>query len=318
MPGVHVTDHDIKKKEGKKTVSDKPWGISDIPDQNGRVVIVTGASSGIGLETAQALAARNAHVVLASRNSEKNNRAVASILRNHPQATIEARSLDLADLKSTGSFAEGIKSDFDRLDLLINNAGVMMCPYEQTSDGFEIQFGTNHLGHFALTGFLLPLLSQTQGARIVVVSSLAHRAGALDFSDLNWQARKYKTMQAYCDSKLANLYFTHGLVDRLEEAGDQTLVTAAHPGWTRTDLQRHAWKFRFIGRFMGQDAATGALPTLRAAVDGSARPGDFFGPAGRGEMRGPPIKVDPAKIAGDEEAARQLWKLSEEMTGVCY
>jgi len=299
-------------------VKEKAWGLSHIPDQSGRVVIVTGASSGIGLEAAHALAAKNARVIIAARSADKNAQAVASILRDHPGATVEARLLDLADLASVKTFADGILADCDRLDLLVNNAGIMMCPYHQTKDGFEIQFGTNHLGHFALTGHLLPLLSRTEAARIIVVSSLAHRRGALDFSDLNWESRAYRTTQAYCDSKLANLYFTYTLADKLKAAGNQPLVTAAHPGWTRTDLQRHQLMIKLIGLFMAQDAPGGALPTLRAAFDEHVVSGDFFGPGGRGEMRGPPVKVKPANRALDGQAAEKLWQVSEEMTNIRY
>ncbi len=294
------------------------WSEQDIPDQSGRVAVVTGASSGIGLEAARALAAQGATVILAVRDAEKGRNAEQAILKQYPEAVLEVRPLDLADLESVAQFAADLAADCDRLDLLINNAGVMMCPFAQTRDGFEIQFGTNHLGHFALTGRLLPVLQKTAGSRVVVVSSLAHRGGRLDFEDLNWAERKYNTIRAYCDSKLANLLFTLALAERLSDAGDRPLVTAAHPGWSRTDLQRHVWKFRWLGLLLGQNSRMGALPTLRAAVDEAAWPGDFFGPAGRREMTGPPVKVDPAAKALDRAAARRLWAISEELTGVRY
>ncbi len=297
---------------------EQPWSADDIPGQSGRVAIVTGASSGIGLEAARVLAHKGARVIIAARDEAKGQRAVDSILRDHSEAQVELHHLDLADLASVRTFADAFLAREERLDLLINNAGIMMCPFARTSDGFEIQFGTNHLGHFALTGQLLPLLKQNRDSRIVMVSSAAHHRGKLDLADLNWESRKYKTVQAYCDSKLANLLFTLELARKLGEANNTPLVTAAHPGWSRTDLQRHVGIIRWLGYFMGQDQAMGALPTLRAAVDQAAAPGDYFGPGGRREMKGPPVKVEPAASARDSATARELWRISEELTGVQY
>ncbi|MCG8443366.1 MAG: short chain dehydrogenase, partial [Caulobacterales bacterium] len=199
------------------------------------------------------------------------------------------------------------------------NAGVMVPPYAKTEDGFELQFGTNHLGHFALTGRLLGALKAAAGSRLVVVSSLAHRYGGLDFADLAWESRPYSARRAYCDSKLANLLFAHELARRLEAAGaNAPRVTAAHPGWTSTDLQRHASSFRFLNIFFGQDIRAGALPTLRAAFDPDARAGDYFGPSRHFEMHGPPVTVRSNARSRDEDAARRLWEISEELTGVAY
>ncbi len=294
------------------------WGYPDIPSQAGRVAIVTGGASGIGLESARALADKGACVILAVRDAAKGERAVASIRKTSPLAEVEAQPLDLADLGSVQAFATAFIAQYRRLDLLINNAGVMMCPFARTRDGFEIQFGTNHLGHFALTGHLLDLLRATEDSRVVNVSSLAHWRGNPDLDDLHWEKRPYDTVQAYCDSKLANLHFTLGLAKKLEDAGDNPMVTAAHPGWTRTDLQRHQRKFRFLGLFMGQGCAAGALPTLRAAIDPEAVPEDYFGPSGKKEMRGPPAAAALSESARDLGRALALWHASEEATGLRY
>ena len=201
---------------------------------------------------------------------------------------------------------------------LINNAGVMMCPYSKTEDGFEIQMGTNHLGHFALTGQLMSLLKKTSGARIVVTSSAAHRMGKIDLADLNWENRKYNKSRAYGDTKLANLLFMNELIDRFGNDPDSPKVTAAHPGWTRTDLQRHAGGVRFMNAFLSQGPDMGVLPTLRAAIDPDAQPGDYYGPDRFMEMHGYPVKVKSSGRSKDREAARQLWDLSEKMTGISY
>lgn len=294
------------------------WDASDIPNQNGRVVVVTGSSSGIGKEAARVLAGKNASVIIAVRNVNKGQSVADEIRNEHATADVSVRELDLANLESVKAFARSIVKDYDRLDILINNAGIMACPYLKTDDGFEIQFGTNHLGHFALTGHLLPLLKKTIGSRIVVVSSLAHRGGNLDFSDLNWNNRKYNTRKAYYDSKLANLYFAYELARKLEREGNNPKVTVAHPGWTATELQRHSGIFRFLNKIFAQDVSMGALPTLRAAIDEDASPGEYFGPGGYFEMRGHPVRVDSNTRSHDVDTARELWKQSEEMTGVEY
>jgi NAD(P)-dependent dehydrogenase (short-subunit alcohol dehydrogenase family) len=194
----------------------------------------------------------------------------------------------------------------------------MMCAYGETHDGFEIQMGTNHLGHFALTGLLMPLLEKTEGSRIVVLSSGAHAMGNIDLSDLNWEKRDYNTQRAYGDSKLANLYFTNELAQKLGDNGNNPKVTAGHPGWTATDLQRHSDLFRFLNLFLAQNVEMGALPTLRAALDEEAKPGDFFGPEGMYHMRGYPVVQDSSELSHDAGIAKELWRVSEEMTGVRY
>ena len=294
------------------------WTAQDIPAQDGRMAIVTGSSSGIGLEAARQLARKGARVVIAVRNAAKGERAVAEIRTDVPDADVELMMLDLADLSSVRAFADEFLSSHDRLDLLINNAGVMMPPYAKTADGFEIQIGTNHFGHFALTGLLFECLLNTPRSRIVNVSSIAHSGGDLDFDDLDWQQRDYRTQRAYGDSKLANLFFTYELVRRLEGREGAPVVTAAHPGWTATDLQRHSGLFSFLNRFVAQHVDMGALPTLRAATDEAARPGDYFGPDGWLHMRGYPVVHASGGSSHDVEAARRLWEISEQRTGVRF
>ena len=299
-------------------MSKEKWTVENIPDQTGRIVIITGSTSGLGKEAARVLSGKKASVIMAVRNVKKGEGVVNEIKNESPDADVTIRELDLSSLSSIKTFAEGITNDFDRLDILINNAGVMMCPFSKTKDGFEIQMGTNHLGHFALTGLLMPLLKKTDGSRVVATSSMAHRTGNIDFSDLNWEKRKYKTIQAYGDSKLANLYFTYELAKRLGSAGNNPKATVAHPGWTATELQRHAGVFSFLNNFLAQGVDIGTLPTLRAAIDPDAKPGDYFGPSHFFEMRGYPVTVASNKRSHDEEAARRLWEISEELTGVRY
>ena len=299
-------------------MADTNWSTNDIPDQRGKVAIVTGAAAGIGKEAARALAAKGAKVILAVRNLEKGRAAAEDIRKSAPQADVSVRALDLASLASIKAFAEKFLEDESRLDLLIDNAGVMFPPYAKTEDGFELQMGTNHLGHFALTLRLLPLLRRTQGSRIVVVSSLAHKGGKIDLGDLGWERRRYNTQAAYCDSKLANLLFTLELARRLGAHGDHVIVAAAHPGWTRTELQRHSGLFQFLNHVFSQPGPMGALPTLRAACDPEVRPGDFFGPSKHFEMHGPPVKVSPAAPARDRDLAGKLWAASEALTGIAW
>lgn len=293
----------------------KKWDANDIPMQTGRVAIVTGSSSGIGFETARVMAAKEAEVIVAVRNKAKGDRALARIKDQHPNANMRVMLLDLADLKSVKEFAESFKADHDRLDLLINNAGVMIPPYSKTADGFELQFGTNHLGHFALTGHLVELLRSTKGSRVVNVSSVAHKRGNIDFDDLNWDKRKYRPWQAYGDSKIANVYFTRELTKHI---GDNTTVAMAHPGWTATELQRSSGLMVFLNNFFAQGVDMGALPTLYAAVAPDVRNGDYFGPSGFGEMRGYPTNAKVSPMALDGQTASRLWSASETMTGVVF
>jgi NAD(P)-dependent dehydrogenase (short-subunit alcohol dehydrogenase family) len=295
----------------------KKWTTDDIPDQTGRVAIITGANTGIGFETAAALATKNATVVMACRNRRKAENAIKRIHEATPDARLEFIELDLASLASVERFAAAFRAGHERLDLLINNAGVMVPPLGDTEDGFELQFGCNHLGHFALTGRLLDLLEATPASRIVTVSSMAHRRGKMDFDNLNAE-NGYDKMPAYGQSKLANLLFTFELQRRLETAGSSVVATAAHPGWTGTDLQRHSALIRFLNNFFAQTPPMGALPTLRAAADPQAQGGDYFGPKGFYEMRGYPVKVGTTPAAKNELDARRLWDVSEKLTGVSF
>ena len=287
------------------------WSITDIPDQTGRIVIVTGANSGIGRAAARALARAGARVVLAVRDVEKGNAAAATM----PGET-EVRRLDLASLASVREFAAAWEGD---LDLLINNAGVMVPPFTRTEDGFELQFGTNHLGHFALTNLLLDHVT----GRVVTVSSTGHRMGKIDFDDLNWERRPYTPWRAYGQSKLANLLFTAELQRRLTAAGSGVLATAAHPGYAATNLQFHSGR-RVVdivsalgNRVLAQDEDGGALPTLYAATADIA--GDSFaGPGGFMEQRGAPKLVGRSDAAQDAAVARRLWDASEALTGVRF
>ncbi|MFK7774247.1 MAG: oxidoreductase [Saprospiraceae bacterium] len=299
-------------------MSNSKWNANNIPNQNGKVVIITGATSGLGKEATKVLSGKNATVVMAVRNIEKGKSVAQEISQTFPHAIIDVRKLELHSLKSIQSFAEGVKSSYDRLDILINNAGVMACPFSKTEDGFEIQMGVNHLGHFALTGHLMPLLKKTKAARIVATSSLAHRQGVIDFKDINWETRTYATAKAYGDSKLANLYFTYELARKLKGDSAAPIVTSAHPGWTSTDLQRHSLLFRVLNPIFSQNVENGVLPTLRAAIDETAQPGDYYGPSGFMEAKGAPILVKSNKMSHHEVNAKRLWDLSEKMTGVQY
>jgi NAD(P)-dependent dehydrogenase (short-subunit alcohol dehydrogenase family) len=287
------------------------WSTADLPDMTGRHVIVTGANSGIGRAAARALAHAGARVVLAVRDIDKGRAAAATM----PGET-EVRRLDLASLASIREFAAGWHGE---LDLLINNAGVMVPPFGRTEDGFELQFGTNHLGHFALTNLLLGNLT----GRVVSVSSTGHRMGEIDFEDLNWERRPYKAWRAYGQSKLANLLFTAELQRRLTDAGSGVLATAAHPGYAATNLQFQSGRrlldlVSVVGnRLLAQDEDGGALPTLYAAT--ADIPGNSFaGPGGFMEQRGAPKLVGRSDAAKDAGVARRLWTVSEELTGVRF
>ena len=295
------------------------WTAADISDQTGRVAIVTGANSGIGFETARALATRSAHVVLACRRVTKGTDAVSRILDETPAASAECMALDLSSLQSVRAFANDFKTRHERLDLLINNAGVMMpAMRSQTADGFELQFGTNHLGHFALTLRLLDRLLSTNGSRVVNVSSTAHRSSEIDFDDLNWERRPYKRMPSYGQSKLANLLFTFELQRRLTAAGATTLALAAHPGWTATNLQQESPLLRALNPLFSMKPWQGALPTLFAATSAEATGGEYYGPNGRFELRGFPARVDTSSRAQSIEDAARLWSVSEEQTHVRF
>lgn len=299
------------------------WSTADIPDQAGRVAVVTGANTGLGFETAKALAGAHAHVVIAVRNLDKGKEAAARISAATPGAHIALQRLDLTSLGSVRTAAAALSETYEHIDLLINNAGVMDTPKGTTTDGFELQFGTNHLGHFALTGLLLDRLLATSGSRIVTLSSIAHRMGAaIHFDDLQWE-HSYSRAGAYGQSKLANLLFTYELQRRLAVAGVSTIALAAHPGVSNTELLRYSpLALRVMGtlygRFVGQSTAMGALPTLRAATDAAAVGGQYYGPGGARETRGWPEVVESSEQSHDVDLQRRLWAASEELTGVTY
>ena len=293
------------------------WTEKNIPNVEGKVTVVTGANSGIGYEAARALADKGARVVMACRNLDKANEAARTIRRKNPNASVEVMKLNLGDLELVRHFAKDYKARFDRLDLLINNAGVMVPPYGKTKDGFEMQFGVNHLGHFALTGRLMETLLDTPGSRVVTVSSGAHRMGKINFNDLQWE-REYKPWAAYGQSKLANLLFTFELQDRLRAAGAETKAVAAHPGYSGTNLQQHSRLSQMGNRFVAQSPAMGALPTLRAATASDVRGGDYYGPDGWMEMRGEPERVGASDAAYKKSTGVKLWEVSESLTGVHY
>lgn len=299
-------------------MKNEKWNEQNIPTQKGRVAIVTGSSSGIGYEAARVLANKGASVIIAVRNLAKGNNALEKIRQQNPSTDVKVMILDLANLSSVQAFAETFKKDYSRLDLLINNAGVMVPPYSKTMDGFELQFGTNHLGHFALTAYLLERLVNTEGSRIVNVSSGAHNLGNLNFDDLTWEKRSYAKWKAYGDSKIANLYFTYELDRKLKENHLNTIVTAAHPGWTATELQRTAGVVEYLNGIFAQDITMGALPTLRAAIEDGLQGAEYFGPDGFMEMRGYPVKVGSNELSRDPNIARKLWEVSEKLTGVKF
>ena len=299
------------------------WSANQIPDQSGRLAVVTGANSGLGLETARALAAAGATVVITARDRAKGEAARERITAETPDATVEARVLDLAALESVRGFAAGIAADHPRIDMLINNAGVMMPPRGETVDGFELQFGTNHLGHFALTGLLLEPLAAVGGARVVTVSSLEHKPGRIHFDDLQSES-KYSSRGAYQQSKFANAVFGLELDRRLRAAGSPVISVLAHPGYSATNLQTSGPPFpvsallRISNALIAQSASKGALPQLYAATAPGVEGGEFIGPDGFREARGTPTEVQPVKRARDEQTARLLWDVSEELTGVRY
>jgi NAD(P)-dependent dehydrogenase (short-subunit alcohol dehydrogenase family) len=300
------------------------WTAADVPDLTGRVAVVTGGNAGIGLETATVLAQRGGTVVLACRDERKAAQAVSRIRSATPGADVRPVRLDLASLGSVRQAAAEILADCPRLDLLINNAGVMYVPSQRTEDGFELTFGTNHLGHFALTGLVLPRLLDTPGSRVVTVSSVAHRYGEMHFDDLNL-TQHYEPGPAYGQSKLANLLFSYELSERLTAAGAGTASLAAHPGVVLTGLWRTSarWeralispRLRLINFWAAQSPERGALPTLRAATDPAAQGGEYYGPGGFHEYTGHPVRVESTAGAHDPAAQRRLWDISEQLTGV--
>ena len=294
------------------------WTSGDVPGQHGRLAVVTGANTGLGFETARVLAARGASVVLAVRDTDKGKAAAARIAGTAPGATVTVQPLDLASLDSIRAAAAELRARHPRIDLLVNNAGVMFPPKQTTVDGFELQLGTNHLGHFALTGLLLEQMLPVPGSRVVTLSSLAHRLRArINFDDLQGE-RSYRRVAAYGQSKLANLMFTYELARRLSGAGT-TIAVAAHPGLASTELARYTPAIAaFSYALVSQKAAMGALPVLRAATDPAVLGGQYYGPAGFLGARGYPELARSSRRSRDTAVQRRLWTVSEELTGVTF
>lgn len=303
------------------------WTANHIPDLTDKVIIVTGANSGLGYESAKALAAKHATVIMACRTISKAEAAKEQILAVQPSAKLVVMELDLSSLDSVRAFTQAFDQQYDRLDILLNNAGLMAIPQKQTADGFEMQLGVNHLGHFALTALLFPNLIQTAGSRVVNVSSSAHRMGEMDFSNLNWE-KDYSKWPAYGRSKLANLLFTHELTKRLAEHDLPLIVASAHPGWATTELQEKGPKMegsgfmqmmaRFANALVAQGPDMGALPQLFAATAPDVEQGGFYGPDGWQEMRGYPTLTQPRPGKVKAEEAARLFEVSEQLTGVRF
>ncbi len=305
----------------------KAWTADDIPDLSGKTIVVTGGNSGIGYEAALAFARKRAEVILACRDLGKARTAAAQITGSATGAKVDIMELDLSNLSSVRGFSDAFHLKHQALHVLCNNAGVMAIPYRQTADGFEMQFGTNHLGHFALTGLLLDRLLATEGARVVNVASGAHRMGKIRFDDLQWK-NGYRKWSAYGQSKLANLLFTSELQRKVDTAGKKLLVVACHPGYAATNLQAAGPRmqgstmleslFSFGNSMLAQSAAMGALPTEYAAVASDVRGGDYIGPDGMAELWGNPAHVGRSAAAQDAAVASRLWEVSEQLTNVHY
>lgn len=301
----------------------KKWSEVDVPDQSGRVAIVTGSNTGLGFDTARVLAEHGATVVMAVRDTEKGRAAADRILSVTPDANVVVQRLDLGSLRSVREAADELRDVYPRIDLLINNAGVMIPPKQVTEDGFELQFGTNSLGHFALTGLLLENMLDVESSRVVIVSSNYHKmGGAIHFDDLNWE-RSYNRSAAYAQSKLANLMFCYELQRRLAAAVKPTIAVAAHPGVTDSELFRHVWVpirplLNAINPLFAQSADKGALPQLLAATEAEVKGGQYWGPRGLWELKGYPTQVKSSAKSHDRDAQRRLWEVCEKLTGVSF
>jgi len=300
------------------------WTAELIPDQTGKIFIITGANSGLGLESTRALARKRATVIMACRNLEKGKRSLEKLRREIPDALLDLQEMDLANLESIRNFVTYIFSTYKKIDVLINNAGIMATPFAKTKDGFEIQFGINHLGHFVLTGLLFELLLKAPGSRVVNVSSMAARRASIDFDNLMGE-RSYVPWKAYGQTKLANLLFTFELQRRLETGNNNSVSIAAHPGGSATNLHKAIQMnpvvksiYNFLIRYFMQSAAKGALPQLYAATSPEAVPGDYYGPDGFNEIAGYPAKAHIPVKAKDEQLAEKLWQVSEKLTGINY
>lgn len=292
----------------------KNWINKNVPDQTGKTVVITGANSGLGFATSEILASKNAKIIMLCRNKSRGEEAIQKINKSVNNADLELIVTDLGDLTSINKTADTLNKNYKVIDILVNNAGVMIPPYSRTADGFELQFGTNHLGHFLLTALIFNLIKNSTGGRIVNVASLAHKWGNINFDDLNWEKRKYVNWKAYGDSKLANLYFTYFLADRLKKNNSGIITAAVHPGWTASELQRHSSIFSFMNNFFAQDIYMGSLPTVLAATNADIKNGEYYGPSGMMEWKGFPEKVKSNPLSHDIKTAEKLWDISEELT----
>ncbi len=296
----------------------KEWSIEQVPSQHGKVAIVTGANGGLGYETALGLAKKDVEVILACRNLQKAEAAKSRIINGYPKAQIKTLRLDVSTLREVREFATQFQRQYEKLDLLINNAGIMMSPHKVTEDGFENQFATNYLGHFVLTGLLLPLLTGTPGSRVVTLSSLSYKWTEIQFDDFHAQ-KGYSRRKAYGQSKRACLIFAYELHRRLAAARHNTISIAAHPGLCKTNLDQHFPALvRPLGNLFLQSAKKGALPVLYASLEKQIEGGEYIGPDGFQEMRGHPIRVDSDEYSKDKKVAGRLWKASEVMTTTYY
>lgn len=306
-------------------MSKTKWTIENIPDLTGKVIIVTGGNSGLGFESVKAFAESGAEVVLAGRSKEKGETAKTQIMKSNPTGKIRVMKLDLMDFSSIKEFTREFREKYGQLNVLLNNAGIMTTPYFLTKDGLEAQNGTNHFGHYALTGLLMDLIVKTPGSRIVNVSSNAHKYGKMDFENLLFENGKdYTPMKSYARSKLSNLLFTYELQRAFESKGIDSIAVAAHPGASRTNLGRfleNKWWFKPLFALMApftQDQAQGALPQIRASVDPNVRGGEYYGPSGFGEMKGDPVLVKSNNASHDLGDAKKLWKVSQKLTSITY
>ena len=299
------------------------FNIKEVPSQKGRIAIVTGANIGLGYETALAFAEKDIKVIMACRNLQKAEKAKKDILNQAPHGDLEVMEIDLSKLKSVRSFAKTFLEKYSQLDLLVNNAGVMMPPYSKTEDGFELQMGANYFGHFLLTGLLLDTILKTPNSRIVSLSSNAHKQGKINFDDLQSE-KSYSKIGAYSQSKLACLMYAYELQRRLDKAGKKTISVAAHPGASTTNLDQHLPRLAvkiimpILKATIAQSPAAGAEPTLYAALGKDVKGGDYFGPGGFGEFSGRAKKVESTKLSHDKEIAKKLWEVSEELTDISY
>lgn len=298
------------------------FNIDTIPSQKGRLAIVTGANTGLGFETTLALASKEMKVIMACRSEARAEKAKQQIIEKVPFADLEIMIINLSSLSSVRDFAKHFLRKYEKLDLLINNAGIMVPPYSKTEDGFESQMGANYFGHFLLTGLLMDVIKKTEGSRIVSLSSIAHKNGKINFEDLHWE-KEYSAMSAYRQSKLACLIFAGELQRRFEKSGVNTLSVAAHPGVSLTELVRHIPKWLYfplqpLVSLFTHSPDKGALPTLYAALGAGVSGGDYFGPQGFAEMTGKPGRAKSTPVSHDREIAKQLWDLSEKLTGITY